>query len=312
MRPFRCTICLESFDSELQLQLHLLSQAHQDRARPGLQKALMTLQSLNSSIPMDVDSVQSTNCPDSEQNPDVGFINIPEVLLERLASQSSDVRSSSVPGIPPAISAQLLLQQLENQRSMSNLSPSPPGLNTDNGRKRSSNSSAGSRRISDEQATVLKQQLDVSDFPNEDHLRQVANDSGIPMKLVKHWYRNMRQTNCTDNLSPQPLDGDEGTSDVHMARSEDGSVISKETNDRFDDQFSDDDCGLKIVEPEDDGRECKTENMSDGQNNRFLDSASNDGNDQSNRRMRTLISPDQAEVLYREYLEVIRHSEVGA
>ena len=28
-------------------------------------------------------------------------------------------------------------------------------------------------------------------------------------------------------------------------------------------------------------------------------------NEQSNRRMRTLISPDQAEVLYREYLEVV-------
>ena len=286
MRPFRCTICLESFDTELQLQLHLLSQGHQDRARPGLQKALMTLQSLNQTMPMDVD--QLPKCPDLDQNPDLGFSlsNIPEVLLERLTNPNMDVRTSNVPGIPPAISAQLLLQQLENQKS--EMSP-------DADRKSSSNSSGSMRRISEEQSSVLKQQMDTIAPPSDEQFRQMAVEHGLPVKMVKQWYRSMRQ-----DASPTPPDGEEN---ADLTRSDDGSLMSKGTNDM--DQFSDDECGLKIVENDDEmtGK--------DPAENRFLDSGSNDGTDQSNRRMRTLISPDQAEVLYREYLEVIRHSEVG-
>ena len=304
MKPFRCTICLESFDAELQLQLHLLSAQHQERARPGIQKALMTLQSLNSgTLPIDLD-VQPAKCPDSEQNPEIGFSlsNIPEVLLERLA-QGQQAAGQTTP-IPPAISAQLLLQQLESQRSLVNISPQT--LN--GGDHRSSNSSSSSRRVSEEQATMMMDKLGGAP-PSEEHLNQIASESGIPPKVVKQWYKTMRQGSRAKSMPPQ--EEVQGNSDVQVSRSDDGSVISKGTNEN--DQFSDDDCGLKIVEPEDEiGGESGTSEggTSDSNLNRVypMDCSSNDGNDQSNRRMRTLISPDQAEVLYREYLEVFVHN----
>jgi len=55
MRRFRCTLCLESFDTEIDLKVHLLSQGHRDRARPGYQNEVMAL------YPMDVEQLPTQN-----------------------------------------------------------------------------------------------------------------------------------------------------------------------------------------------------------------------------------------------------------
>ena len=280
MRPYRCTLCVESFDSELQFQLHVLSQSHQDRSRPDLQKALLALQGLNSGMPtLDLLNRLNANCPDSEQDPDIGFpsSNLETGLLERLMASQAMERGNlpgNVPGIPPSMSAQILLQQMESQ----NRANSSPTRSPNCDRKRSSSNNTSRRQSEESPVTLITPEF--------------LNESGIPSKIAKNLFKSRFGSGI----------GSSDEIEIIRTQSEDGSVTNISNNSNEMDQFSDDDSnGLKIVEADDDLQNQPT--------NRYENS--NDGTNESNRRMRTLISPDQAEVLYREYLEVMKHSEVG-
>ena len=76
LRPFRCTICFESFEHDIGLQLHLLSPKHQERARPNIQKALMTLQTAN----------LKAKCENERDS----FTTVENSILDMLFSQSSE------------------------------------------------------------------------------------------------------------------------------------------------------------------------------------------------------------------------------
>ena len=45
-------------------------------------------------------------------------------------------------------------------------------------------------RISDEQLKVLRQYFDINNAPTEEQLIEMSQKSGLPMKVIKHWFRN--------------------------------------------------------------------------------------------------------------------------
>ncbi|XP_048112350.1 zinc finger homeobox protein 3-like isoform X1 [Alosa alosa] len=45
-------------------------------------------------------------------------------------------------------------------------------------------------RITDEQLSVLRQYFDINNSPNEDQIKEMADKSGLPQKVIKHWFRN--------------------------------------------------------------------------------------------------------------------------
>ncbi|TSL75300.1 Zinc finger homeobox protein 4 [Bagarius yarrelli] len=45
-------------------------------------------------------------------------------------------------------------------------------------------------RINDDQLKILRQYFDINNSPNEDQVQEMANKSGLPNKVIKHWFRN--------------------------------------------------------------------------------------------------------------------------
>uniref|UniRef100_H3C136 Zinc finger homeobox 3b n=1 Tax=Tetraodon nigroviridis TaxID=99883 RepID=H3C136_TETNG len=45
-------------------------------------------------------------------------------------------------------------------------------------------------RITDDQLRILRQYFDINNSPNEDQIKEMADKSGLPQKVIKHWFRN--------------------------------------------------------------------------------------------------------------------------
>ncbi|KAM9480639.1 zinc finger homeobox protein 3 [Clarias gariepinus] len=45
-------------------------------------------------------------------------------------------------------------------------------------------------RITDDQLRILRQYFDINNSPNDDQVQEMANKSGLPNKVIKHWFRN--------------------------------------------------------------------------------------------------------------------------
>ena len=45
-------------------------------------------------------------------------------------------------------------------------------------------------RINDEQLKILRAHFDINNSPNEDQIMEMADKSGLPAKVIKHWFRN--------------------------------------------------------------------------------------------------------------------------
>ncbi len=45
-------------------------------------------------------------------------------------------------------------------------------------------------RISDEQLKILRAYFDINNSPTEEQINQMADKSGLPQKVIKHWFRN--------------------------------------------------------------------------------------------------------------------------
>ncbi|ERL95902.1 hypothetical protein D910_00586, partial [Dendroctonus ponderosae] len=45
-------------------------------------------------------------------------------------------------------------------------------------------------RITDEQLKILRAHFDINNSPSEDQIHEMANRSGLPPKVIKHWFRN--------------------------------------------------------------------------------------------------------------------------
>ncbi|KAK7913106.1 hypothetical protein WMY93_013317 [Mugilogobius chulae] len=44
--------------------------------------------------------------------------------------------------------------------------------------------------LQDDQLRVLRQYFDINNSPNEDQIKEMADKSGLPQKVIKHWFRN--------------------------------------------------------------------------------------------------------------------------
>ncbi|KAL7870965.1 hypothetical protein SRHO_G00084620 [Serrasalmus rhombeus] len=66
-------------------------------------------------------------------------------------------------------------------------------------------------RITDEQLRILRQYFDINNSPNEDQIQEMANKSGLPHKVIKHWFRNtlfkerQRNKDSPYNFSNPPI-----------------------------------------------------------------------------------------------------------
>lgn len=66
-------------------------------------------------------------------------------------------------------------------------------------------------RITDDQLRVLRQYFDINNSPNEDQIHEMANKSGLPHKVIKHWFRNtlfkerQRNKDSPYNFSNPPI-----------------------------------------------------------------------------------------------------------
>merc|ERR1719400_397825 len=45
-------------------------------------------------------------------------------------------------------------------------------------------------RISDDQLKILRSNFDINNSPAEDALNKMAQQTGLPLKVIKHWFRN--------------------------------------------------------------------------------------------------------------------------
>ncbi|CAG0912541.1 unnamed protein product [Notodromas monacha] len=45
-------------------------------------------------------------------------------------------------------------------------------------------------RITDEQLKILRAHFDINNSPSEDQIKEMARQSGLPPKVIKHWFRN--------------------------------------------------------------------------------------------------------------------------
>merc|ERR1719232_935061 len=45
-------------------------------------------------------------------------------------------------------------------------------------------------RITDEQLKILRSHFDINNSPAEDTLNKMAAQTGLPLKVIKHWFRN--------------------------------------------------------------------------------------------------------------------------
>lgn len=66
-------------------------------------------------------------------------------------------------------------------------------------------------RITDDQIIILRQYFDINNSPNEDQIQEMANKSGLPNKVIKHWFRNtlfkerQRNKDSPYNFSNPPI-----------------------------------------------------------------------------------------------------------
>merc|ERR1719412_2797697 len=45
-------------------------------------------------------------------------------------------------------------------------------------------------RISDDQLKILRSNFDINNSPSEEALNKMAQQTGLPLKVIKHWFRN--------------------------------------------------------------------------------------------------------------------------
>uniref|UniRef100_A0A670ZA36 Zinc finger homeobox protein 3 n=1 Tax=Pseudonaja textilis TaxID=8673 RepID=A0A670ZA36_PSETE len=66
-------------------------------------------------------------------------------------------------------------------------------------------------RITDDQLRVLRQYFDINNSPGEEQIKEMAEKSGLPQKVIKHWFRNtlfkerQRNKDSPYNFSNPPI-----------------------------------------------------------------------------------------------------------
>ena len=99
-------------------------------------------------------------------------------------------------------------------------------------------------RITDEQLKILRQYFDINNSPTEDALQEMSEKSGLPLKVIKHWFRNtlfkerQRNKDSPYNFNNPPstflnLEEYEKTGETKVVPLEESAKTSQR-NDKFD------------------------------------------------------------------------------
>ncbi|CAB3375879.1 Hypothetical predicted protein [Cloeon dipterum] len=81
-------------------------------------------------------------------------------------------------------------QQMLNQQQQSQASPSQMAANSQNSAPPQQQQKRARTRITDEQLKILRAHFDINNSPSEEAISEMANQSGLPPKVIKHWFRN--------------------------------------------------------------------------------------------------------------------------
>ena len=350
LRPYRCTVCLESFEHDINLQLHYLSPQHQERARPNLQKTLLGLQATLHGLSDESKSDPSVNLQDAgvSGTHSAGLNLIPDLFEKmnqaHLNQQSNEQLQNQ---LQHQLNLRLLLQQTMEQsqpireRAQLNQSEERSERSAESPASFVSKSPQPNNPVHPEIEKMLEALFSSNQTPSEDFIIQLSRESGIDLDKIRSVLDQKKiqtQTNLLTNPKATPMTNPIGGSrneSLEISKSDASDSIS--TKESISDEESSEHRELKIVE--NDGQNdlptskassptSKAQPLSTSSSltssavvggtvlghlnaqgpdtiAKPLNSSTHSDNDNStNRRMRTLISPDQAEVLYREYLEV--------
>ncbi|TSK98492.1 Zinc finger homeobox protein 4 [Bagarius yarrelli] len=118
------------------------------------------------------------------------------------------MQSVQHPGLPPQLALQLpTMDSLSSD--LTQLCQQQLGL--DPNFLRQSQFKRPRTRITDDQLKVLRAYFDINNSPNEDQIQEMAEKSGLPQKVIKHWFRNtlfkerQRSKDSPYNFSIPPL-----------------------------------------------------------------------------------------------------------
>ncbi|XP_048828787.1 zinc finger homeobox protein 3-like isoform X1 [Brienomyrus brachyistius] len=101
----------------------------------------------------------------------------PPIMMQSMSLQSIPTQvPAHLPSVEPSLASDLA--QLYQQQ----LTPAMLQQQQQNKRPRT--------RITDDQLRVLRQYFDINNSPNEDQVKEMADKSGLPQKVIKHWFRN--------------------------------------------------------------------------------------------------------------------------
>ncbi|XP_056593982.1 zinc finger homeobox protein 4 isoform X1 [Triplophysa dalaica] len=97
------------------------------------------------------------------------------------------MQSVQHPGLPPQLALQLpTMDSLSSD--LTQLCQQQLGL--DPNFLRQSQFKRPRTRITDDQLKVLRAHFDINNSPNEEQIQEMADKSGLPQKVIKHWFRN--------------------------------------------------------------------------------------------------------------------------
>lgn len=97
------------------------------------------------------------------------------------------MQSVQHPGLPPQLALQLpTMDSLSSD--LTQLCQQQLGL--DPNFLRQSQFKRPRTRITDEQLKILRANFDINNSPNEEQIQEMSEKSGLPQKVIKHWFRN--------------------------------------------------------------------------------------------------------------------------
>uniref|UniRef100_A0A1B0AXW7 Zinc finger protein 2 n=1 Tax=Glossina palpalis gambiensis TaxID=67801 RepID=A0A1B0AXW7_9MUSC len=108
---------------------------------------------------------------------------LPSTDLSVVSSNNiSTAISTSIPAVVPAVCNTDVGPQLLHQPQQ--ISPGLSSTQLSNNQKRART------RITDEQLKILRAHFDINNSPSEESIMEMSQKANLPMKVVKHWFRN--------------------------------------------------------------------------------------------------------------------------
>ncbi|XP_036223055.2 zinc finger protein 2 isoform X2 [Bactrocera oleae] len=109
---------------------------------------------------------------------------IPKVTYNPSANTLLCGNDMSVPGTPVAPRADLIGALQQQPQSQSQQSAPTSTVQMVNNQKRART------RITDDQLKILRAHFDINNSPSEESIMEMSQKANLPMKVVKHWFRN--------------------------------------------------------------------------------------------------------------------------